>query len=107
MVRTQPGRHAFEMPTAPVVREVAIPETITVGELAQKMSIKATELIKALMGLGMMVTINQVIDQDAAVIVVEELGHVAKPVKESSIEEEVLQAGDDMSSTRWRRVRRW
>ena len=95
VVRTQPARHGFEMPTAPVVREVAIPETITVGELAQKMSIKATELIKALMGLGMMVTINQVIDQDAAVLVVEELGHVAKPVKESSIEEEVLQAGDD------------
>ena len=95
VVRTQPARHAFEMPTAPVVREVAIPETITVGELAQKMSIKATELIKALMGLGMMVTINQVIDQDAAVIVVEELGHVAKPVKESTIEEEVLQTGDE------------
>ena len=96
VVRTQPARHAFEMPTAPVVREVAIPETITVGELAQKMSIKATELIKALMGFGMMVTINQIIDQDAAVIVVEELGHVAKPVKESSIEEEVLQgSGED------------
>ena len=95
VVRTQPARHAFEMPTAPVVREVAIPETITVGELAQKMSIKAPELIKALMGLGMMVTINQVVDQDAAVIVVEELGHVAKPVKESSIEEEVLQASDE------------
>ena len=95
VVRTQPSRHAFEMPTAPVVRDVVIPETITVGELAQKMSIKATELIKALMGLGMMVTINQVIDQDAAVIVVEELGHVPKPVKESSIEEEVLQAGDE------------
>ena len=95
VVRTQPARHGFEMPTAPVVREVAIPETITVGELAQKMSIKATELIKSLMGLGMMVTINQAIDQDAAVLVVEELGHVAKPVKESSIEEEVLAAGDD------------
>ena len=95
VVRTQPARHAFEMPTAPVVREVAIPETITVGELAQKMSIKAPELIKALMGLGMMVTINQVIDQDAAVIVVEELGHVAKPVKETSIEEEVLQRGEE------------
>ena len=95
VVRTQPARHAFEMPTAPVVRAVDIPETITVGDLAQKMSIKATELIKTLMGLGMMVTINQVIDQDAAVIVVEELGHVARPVKESSIEEEVLQAGDE------------
>ena len=95
VVRTQPSRHAFEMPTAPMVREVVIPETITVGELAQKMSIKATELIKALMGLGMMVTINQVIDQDTAIIVVEELGHTPKPVKESSIEEEVLQAGDE------------
>ena len=95
VARTQPARHGFEMPTAPMVREVDIPETITVGDLAQKMSIKATELIKALMGLGMMVTINQVIDQDAAVIVVEELGHVPKPVKESSIEEEVLQAGDE------------
>ena len=95
VVRTQPARHGFEMPTAPVVRDVAIPETITVGELAQKMSIKATELIKALMGLGMMVTINQVIDQDAAVLVVEELGHVANPVKESSIEEQVLHAGGD------------
>ena len=95
VVRTQPSRHGFEMPTAPVIREVAIPETITVGELALKMSIKAPELIKALMGLGMMVTINQVIDQDAAVIVVEELGHVPKPVKESTIEEEVLQAGGE------------
>ena len=95
VVRTQPARHGFEMPTAPVVREVAIPETITVGELAQKMSIKAPELIKALMGLGMMVTINQVIDQDAAVLVVEELGHTPKPVKESSIEEQVLQSVDD------------
>ena len=95
VVRTQPARHGFEMPTAPVVREVAIPETITVGDLAQKMSIKATELIKTLMGLGMMVTINQAIDQDAAVLVVEELGHTPKPVRESSIEEEVLQSVDD------------
>ena len=94
VVRTHPARHGFEMPTAPVVRDVAIPETITVGELAQKMSIKANELIKALMGLGMMATINQVIDQDAAVIVVEELGHIAKPVKESSIEEQVLHRDD-------------
>ena len=95
VVRTQPTRHAFEMPTAPVVREVVIPETIAVGELAQKMSIKANELIKALMGLGMMVTINQVIDQDTAILVVEELGHTPKPVNESSIEEEVMQAGGE------------
>ena len=83
------------MPTAPVVREVAIPEMVSVGELAQKMSIKATQLIKTLMGLGTMVTINQVIDQDTAVIVVEELGHVAKPMRESSIEDQVLQQDDE------------
>ena len=95
VVRSQPARHGFEMPTAPVVREVAIPETVSVGELAQKMSIKATELIKTLMGLGTMVTINQVIDQDTAVIVVEELGHVAKPVREGSIEDQVLQPDEE------------
>ena len=95
VVRTQPARHGFEMPTAPVVREVAIPETVSVGELAQKMSIKATELIKTLMGMGTMVTINQVIDQDTAVIVVEELGHIAKPVREGSIEDQVLQQDEE------------
>ena len=95
VVHAQPTRHGFEKPTAPVIRDVAVPETIMVGELAQKMSIKAPDLIKTLMGLGMMVTINQVIDQDTAVLVVEELGHVAKPVKESSIEEEILQVSDE------------
>jgi translation initiation factor IF-2 len=73
--------HAFSKPTEPIVQEVAIPETITVGELAQKMSLKAAEIITVLMNLGSMVTINQVLDQDTAMIVVEELGHVAKPAK--------------------------
>ncbi|MDH3638457.1 MAG: translation initiation factor IF-2 [Gammaproteobacteria bacterium] len=73
------GQHAFEKPTAPVKREIAIPETITVGELAQSMSVKAAELIKVLMQMGSMVTINQVLDQDTAILVAEELGHVAKP----------------------------
>ncbi len=83
-------RHGFERPTAPVVREVAIPEAITVAELAQKMSVKAAEVIKALMQLGTMATINQVLDQETAQIVVEEMGHKAKLLKENEIEEEVL-----------------
>ena len=71
-------QHAFERPTAPVIREVSIPETITVAELAQAMSVKAAELIKKMMEMGSMVTINQILDQDTASIVVEEMGHVAK-----------------------------
>jgi len=91
VIKPSPTRHGFAMPTAPVVREVTIPETVTVADLAQKMSIKATDLIKAMMNLGSMVTINQVIDQDTAAIVVEELGHKPKIVKEDAIEEELLQ----------------
>jgi len=75
------AQHAFSLPTEPVVREVSVPETITVAELAQKMSIKATEIIKKLMTMGTMVTINQVLDQETAMIVVEELGHIAKAAK--------------------------
>ena len=84
-------RHGFEKPTAPIVREVTIPETITVAELAQKMSVKAADLIKTLMKLGTMVTINQVLDQETAAIVVEEMGHKAKLLQEDAIEEAVLQ----------------
>ncbi len=73
--------HAFTLPTEAVVREVAVPETIVVAELAQKLSVKAVEVIKVLMKMGMMVTINQVLDQETAMIVVEELGHVAKAAK--------------------------
>jgi translation initiation factor IF-2 len=72
---------AFMPPTEPVVREIPIPETITVGELAHRMSVKAAEVIKALMKLGSMVTINQVLDQETAMIVTEEMGHKAKPAK--------------------------
>jgi translation initiation factor IF-2 len=85
-------QHAFEKPTAPVIREVEIPETITVGELAQRMAVKSNEVIRGLMSMGLMVTINQPIDQDTATLVVEELGHVAKPVKATEIEEELLEA---------------
>lgn len=76
-----------KQPVTPIIREVSIPETITVSELAQKMAVKATEVIKHLMKMGAMVTINQVIDQDTATLVVEEMGHVAKPLKENALEE--------------------
>jgi translation initiation factor IF-2 len=77
----QETAHAFSLPTEPVVHEVAVPETISVAELAQKMSIKASEIIKVLMNMGSMVTINQVLDQETAMIVVEEMGHIAKAAK--------------------------
>ena len=80
-------QHVFEKPTEPVVREVEIPETITVADLAAAMSVKAGEVIKALMGMGMMVTINQMLDADTATLVVEEMGHVAKEAKADSPEE--------------------
>lgn len=86
------NRHTFSKPTAPIVREVALPESITVAELAQKMSIKATEVIKAMMKLGSMVTINQMLDQETAAIVVEELGHKYKLLKENALEDEVAGA---------------
>ncbi len=74
-------QHGFTAPTEPLVREVLIPETITVADLAHKMSVKAAEVIKVLMKLGSMATINQVLDQDTAIILVEEMGHVAKRAK--------------------------
>jgi translation initiation factor IF-2 len=73
--------HGFSLPTEPVVHEVLVPETITVANLAQKMSVKAAEVIKVLMKMGTMVTINQVLDQDTAMILVEDMGHVAKRAK--------------------------
>jgi translation initiation factor IF-2 len=79
--------HGFAMPTAPVIRDVLIPETITVAELAKRMSVKAAEVIKVMMGMGAMATINQVIDQDTAVIVVEEMGHRPHALKEDAIEQ--------------------
>jgi len=88
-------KHGFEMPTTPQKREVAIGETITVSELAQRMAVKATEVIKALMSLGVMATINQSIDQDTAVLVIEEMGHTPRLVKENEIEEDIQGAGDE------------
>ncbi|MFN4330031.1 MAG: translation initiation factor IF-2 [Limnobacter sp.] len=79
--RHQQEQSNFNQPTEPVVREVHVPETITVAELAHKMSLKAAEVIKCLMKMGQMVTINQVLDQDTAMIVTEELGHKAIAAK--------------------------
>ena len=91
---TASEKHGFELPTAPVVREVTIPESISVADLAAKMSVKATELIKVMMKLGSMVTINQVLDQDTASIVVEEMGHKVKLLREDQIEETLQQVGE-------------
>ena len=81
-LRTRPSsshtsEHGFSRPTAPVMREVAVPEAITVADLAKQMAVKASEVIKALMQMGIMVTINQSLDQDTAFLVVEEMGHTA------------------------------
>ncbi len=84
------NKHQFEMPVAPVIKEVAIPEMIIVSDLAQKMSVKAAEVIKQLMKLGIMATINQSIDQETAVILVEEMGHKAVMQSEDDLEQEML-----------------
>jgi translation initiation factor IF-2 len=77
--KSEHGQSQFAQPAEPVVKDIMVPETISVADLAHKMSVKATEVIKTLMKMGSMVTINQVLDQETAMIVVEELGHVAKP----------------------------
>ncbi len=86
------GQHGFERPTAPVVREVIVPESITVGELAQRMAVKANEVIKFMFKMGVMVTINQTIDQETATLVVEEMGHTVKTVSDTEAEDSILQA---------------
>ena len=82
-------RHGFELPTAKAIREVGVGETTTAQELAQKMSVKATEVIKVMMNLGLMATINQPIDQETAVLVVEEMGHTAKLLRDNEVETDI------------------
>ncbi|MGH8516554.1 MAG: translation initiation factor IF-2 [Panacagrimonas sp.] len=84
--------HQFEKPVAPIVREVEVPEGITVADLANRMAVKATELIKVMMKQGVMATINQMLDQDTAILMVEELGHKAKAIKGTEFEEGLIQA---------------
>ncbi len=86
------SRHGFARPTEPVVHAVLIPETISIAELAKRMSVKAVDLIKAMMKMGAMATINQVIDQDTAAILVEEMGHKPQLQKENNLEVEISQA---------------
>ena len=83
-------QHEFSKPTEPVIKDVAIPETITIGELASKMSVKVGEVIKVMMGMGVMATINQVIDQETATLLVEEMGHKAIVADRADIEKSVL-----------------
>ncbi|MGR6118966.1 MAG: translation initiation factor IF-2 [Candidatus Nitrosoglobus sp.] len=91
------SKHGFEKPTAPIVREVPVPQTITAAELAQKMSVKAAEVIKALINLGIMATINQTLDQDTAMIVVEEMGHKPKRLQENALELELARSEQEGS----------
>jgi translation initiation factor IF-2 len=89
------AKHGFEMPTARVVREVSVTEAMTVSELAQKMAVKANEVIKVLMNMGVMANINQTLEQDTAVLVVEEMGHTAVLRKENVIEESLQGEADE------------
>ena len=88
-------QHGFEKPTVPIVREVGIPENISVSELGQRMSVKGSEVVKILMGLGTMTTINQIIDQETAAIVVEEMGHKPKLQNENALEEKIILANQE------------
>ena len=82
--------HQFEKPTEPIKKEIEIPDAITVNELAQKISVKSSELIKVMMNMGVMATINQSLDQDTAILIIEELGHTATTANESEEEEMTL-----------------
>ncbi|MGH8125597.1 MAG: translation initiation factor IF-2 [Rhodanobacteraceae bacterium] len=83
------GQHGFSMPVAPMMREISIGETIVVSDLAQKMAVKGSEVVKALFKMGTMVTINQTLDHDTAALVVEELGHKAVDAQEKTAETEL------------------
>jgi len=85
------SKHGFAKPTAPVIHDVEVPETITVAELGNRMAVKAGEVIKTMMGMGVMATINQVLDQDTAVLVVEEMGHNAITTTADDLELELQQ----------------
>jgi len=91
-VRDVENIHGFEKPTAPVIRNVEVPEAISVADLAQKMAVKAGDVIKTLMQMGSMATINQILDQDTAILVVEEMGHnVTASVNEDDFEKELIE----------------
>ncbi len=98
--RSRRGKHKSEQPqfvapVEPTIKDVMVPETISVADLAHKMSVKAAEVIKTLMKMGSMVTINQVLDQETAMIVVEEMGHIAKPAPTDNPESYLVDTGEE------------
>lgn len=99
VTRSATGQHGFSRPTAPVVHEVAIGDSIIVADLAQKMAVKGADVVKALFKMGVMATINQTIDHDTAVLVVEELGHQAVRATENDAETKLV-AQSEMSGKR-------
>jgi translation initiation factor IF-2 len=88
----QTKQHQFEMPTEFISREIEVPEAITVSDLAQRMHLKSGELIKTLMGMGVMATLNHVLDQDTSVLLVEELGHKAKTISDTALEDNLVES---------------
>lgn len=104
-ISKKPSEHGFQKPTAPVVQTIEVPEHLTVGELANELKIKSSEIIKELMKMGMMVTINQPLDQETAILVAEEMGHnasaaVEKTKAEQLKEEATSTVDDENASTR-------
>ena len=94
------AQHGFHMPVEPVKHEILIPETIKISELALKMTTKAGEVLKVMMGMGVMATLNDVIDQDTAMLVVEEMGHTPVASSEETVEDTLVQeVYDDAEST--------
>ena len=98
VVSRPPPQHGFAKPTGPMVRDVELPESISVSELARRMSVKGAEVVKMMMNLGMMVSINQVVEQETAAIVVEEMGHKPKLLKEDALEAGLLRQGSDVDA---------
>lgn len=92
------NRHAFTKPKAKITQEITVPESISVADLAQKLSVKAGQVIKVLMGMGTMATINEIIDQDTAILIVEELGHTATLISENAVEEQLMNLLSDLGS---------
>ncbi|NVK73074.1 MAG: translation initiation factor IF-2 N-terminal domain-containing protein, partial [Oceanospirillaceae bacterium] len=86
--------HGFQKPTAKMIHEVALPESITVADLAEKMAVKGAEVIKIMFKMGAMATINQTIDRDTATLVVEEMGHTVKYIDENAVENDMIEAID-------------
>ncbi len=91
---SKPQEHGFQKPTAKIIHEVALPESITVAELAEKMTVKGAEVIKVMFKMGAMATINQTIDRDTATLVVEEMGHTVVLIDENAVENDMIEAID-------------